>query len=91
MRAQHAIAYTGASQEVYGARATINVWDPSIEVVNEFSLSQIWVLSGSFDGSDLSSIEAGWQVRLLFLYTFVQLPIFILQNLYKQELYRDFS
>uniref|UniRef100_A0A5B7BQ67 Neprosin PEP catalytic domain-containing protein n=1 Tax=Davidia involucrata TaxID=16924 RepID=A0A5B7BQ67_DAVIN len=59
---EHAIAYTGTSQEVYGARATINVWDPSIEVVNEFSLSQIWVLSGSFDGSDLNSIEAGWQV-----------------------------
>ncbi|KAL0302982.1 UNVERIFIED_CONTAM: hypothetical protein Sradi_6166300 [Sesamum radiatum] len=35
---------------------------PRIEVVNEFSLSQIWVLSGSFDGSDLNSIEAGWQV-----------------------------
>ncbi|KAK9082974.1 hypothetical protein Scep_029445 [Stephania cephalantha] len=57
----HAIAYTGASEEVYGAKATINVWDPSIEVGNEFSLSQIWVLSGSFD-SDLNSIEAGWQV-----------------------------
>ncbi|KAF2306959.1 hypothetical protein GH714_022778 [Hevea brasiliensis] len=59
---QHAIAYTGSSQEVYGAKATVNVWDPSIQVVNEFSLSQIWVLSGSFDGSDLNSIEAGWQV-----------------------------
>ncbi|CAL1382700.1 unnamed protein product [Linum trigynum] len=59
---EHAIAYTGASTEVYGAKATINVWDPSIQVVNEFSLSQIWVLSGSFDGSDLNSIEAGWQV-----------------------------
>ncbi|KAJ4721118.1 Protein of Unknown Function (DUF239) [Melia azedarach] len=59
---EHAIAYTGTSQEVYGARATINVWDPSIQVVNEFSLSQVWILSGSFDGSDLNSIEAGWQV-----------------------------
>ncbi|KDP23747.1 hypothetical protein JCGZ_23580 [Jatropha curcas] len=59
---EHAIAYTGTSQEVYGAKATISVWDPSIQVVNEFSLSQIWVLSGSFDGSDLNSIEAGWQV-----------------------------
>lgn len=39
------------------------MWDPKIEVINEFSLSQIWVLSGSFDGSDLNSIEAGWQVR----------------------------
>ncbi|KAL3630975.1 hypothetical protein CASFOL_023959 [Castilleja foliolosa] len=59
---EHAIAYTTSSEEVFGAKATINVWDPSIEVVNEFSLSQIWVLSGSFDGSDLNSIEAGWQV-----------------------------
>lgn len=60
---QHAIAYTGSSGgEVYGAKATINVWDPAIVEVNEFSLSQIWILSGSFDGSDLNSIEAGWQV-----------------------------
>ncbi|KAK8468761.1 hypothetical protein PHAVU_006G106900 [Phaseolus vulgaris] len=59
---EHAIAYTGSAQEVYGAKATINVWEPSIQVVNEFSLSQIWILSGSFDGSDLNSIEAGWQV-----------------------------
>ncbi|KAG4112611.1 hypothetical protein ERO13_D13G171900v2 [Gossypium hirsutum] len=59
---EHAIAYTATSQEVYGAKATINVWDPSIQEVNEFSLSQIWILSGSFDGSDLNSIETGWQV-----------------------------
>jgi len=61
---QHAIAYTGSSQEMYGAKATINVWDPSIQVINEFSLSQLWILSGSFDGTDLNSIEAGWQVLL---------------------------
>ncbi|XP_058738703.1 protein neprosin-like [Vicia villosa] len=59
---EHAIAFTKAGEEVYGAKATINVWDPMIEVVNEFSISQIWILSGSFDGSDLNSIEAGWQV-----------------------------
>ncbi|KAI5423967.1 hypothetical protein KIW84_030260 [Lathyrus oleraceus] len=58
---EHAIAYTKAGEEVYGAKATINVWNPMIEVVNEFSISQIWILSGSFDGSDLNSIEAGWQ------------------------------
>lgn len=39
------------------------MWDPKIEEVNEFSLSQIWILSGSFVGPDLNSIEAGWQVR----------------------------
>jgi hypothetical protein len=61
---QHAIAYTAPSQQqVYGAKATINVWDPAIEESNGFSLSQLWILSGSFNGSDLNSIEAGWQVR----------------------------
>ncbi|CAM0911505.1 unnamed protein product [Alopecurus aequalis] len=59
----HAIAYTAVGQqEVYGAKATINVWDPAIEESNGFSLSQLWLLSGSFNGSDLNSIEAGWQV-----------------------------
>uniref|UniRef100_A0A0D3H3C9 Neprosin PEP catalytic domain-containing protein n=1 Tax=Oryza barthii TaxID=65489 RepID=A0A0D3H3C9_9ORYZ len=57
---QHAIAYTAA--EVYGARATISVWAPEIDEANGFSLSQLWILSGSFNGSDLNSIEAGWQV-----------------------------
>jgi hypothetical protein len=28
----------------------------------EFSLSQIWVISGTF-GNDLNTIEAGWQVH----------------------------
>ncbi|CAN8300494.1 unnamed protein product [Cochlearia groenlandica] len=59
---EHAIAYTETTSEIYGAKATINVWDPKIEEVNEFSLSQIWILSGSFAGPDLNSIEAGWQV-----------------------------
>lgn len=57
---EHAIAYAQGG-EYYGAKATINVWAPRIETLNEFSLSQLWVLSGSFDGSDLNSIEAGWQ------------------------------
>ncbi|CAO2186520.1 unnamed protein product [Urochloa humidicola] len=64
---EHAIAYTAPSssqqqQPVYGAKATINVWDPAIQESNGFSLSQLWILSGSFNGSDLNSIEAGWQV-----------------------------
>jgi hypothetical protein len=65
---EHAIAYTESSSEIYGAKATINVWDPKIEEVNEFSLSQIWILSGSFVGPDLNSIEAGWQVLFLLFY-----------------------
>lgn len=62
---EHAIAYTSAEaaggSSVYGAKATISVWDPAIQESNGFSLSQLWILSGSFNGSDLNSIEAGWQ------------------------------
>ncbi|KAJ0973906.1 hypothetical protein J5N97_015871 [Dioscorea zingiberensis] len=57
---QHAIAYV-EGDKYYGAKATINVWDPKIQQPNEFSLSQLWILGGSF-GEDLNSIEAGWQV-----------------------------
>lgn len=57
---QHAITFV-QGDKYYGAKATINVWDPKIQLSNEFSLSQLWVLAGSFDG-DLNSIEAGWQV-----------------------------
>ncbi|KAL6578016.1 hypothetical protein OROMI_010344 [Orobanche minor] len=59
---EHAVAFTTASQEIYGAKAAINVWKPTLEAFSEFSLSQIWVTSGSFEnGSDLNSIEVGWQ------------------------------
>ena len=59
---QHAIAYV-EGDKYYGAKATINVWEPKIQQPNEFSLSQLWILGGSF-GEDLNSIEAGWQVFL---------------------------
>ncbi|XP_031110917.1 uncharacterized protein LOC116015059 [Ipomoea triloba] len=57
---QHAIAYV-EGERYYGAKATINVWEPQVQQPNEFSLSQLWILAGSF-GEDLNSIEAGWQV-----------------------------
>ncbi|XP_047311718.1 uncharacterized protein LOC124915104 [Impatiens glandulifera] len=59
---QHAVGYvTGREQYFYGAKASINVWAPRVANPDEFSLSQIWVISGSF-GDDLNTIEAGWQV-----------------------------
>jgi len=64
---------------MYGAKATINVWDPSIQVMNEFSLSQLWILSGSFDGTDLNSIEAGWQVLVPIPTLFCPLVCFIIK------------
>jgi hypothetical protein len=62
-RVQHAVGYV-AGDEYYGAKASINVWAPKVSTPSEFSLSQIWVIAGSF-GNDLNTIEAGWQVRLL--------------------------
>lgn len=56
----HAIAYVSGG-EYYGSTATMNVWDPWVENQSEFSLSQMWILSGSFNG-DLNTIEVGWQV-----------------------------
>ncbi|XP_073036093.1 protein neprosin-like isoform X2 [Primulina eburnea] len=57
---EHAVAYVNGDQ-YYGAKAGINVWAPIVTDEYEFSLSQLWVISGSF-GHDLNTIEAGWQV-----------------------------
>ena len=56
---QHAVGYV-TGQEYYGAKASINVWAPRVANQYEFSLSQMWVISGSF-ADDLNTIEAGWQ------------------------------
>jgi len=56
---QHAVVFVNGDQ-YYGARASINVWAPSVSDEFEFSLSQMWVIAGSF-GKDLNTIEAGWQ------------------------------
>ncbi|KAK6795137.1 hypothetical protein RDI58_008590 [Solanum bulbocastanum] len=57
---EHAVAFVNGEQ-YYGAKASINVWTPRVTDQYEFSLSQLWVISGSF-GNDLNTIEAGWQV-----------------------------
>ncbi|KAJ7945837.1 Protein of Unknown Function (DUF239) [Quillaja saponaria] len=57
---EHAVVFVNGDQ-YYGARANVNVWAPLVTDHYEFSLSQIWVISGSF-GNDLNTIEAGWQV-----------------------------
>lgn len=62
---QHAVGYV-SGQQYYGAKASINVWSPKVANPYEFSLSQMWVISGSF-GDDLNTIEAGWQVCYIFL------------------------
>ncbi|KAF2311432.1 hypothetical protein GH714_022964 [Hevea brasiliensis] len=57
---EHAVVFVNGEQ-YYGAKANVNVWAPRVTDQYEFSLSQIWVISGSF-GNDLNTIEAGWQV-----------------------------
>ncbi|KAJ8773607.1 hypothetical protein K2173_005853 [Erythroxylum novogranatense] len=57
---EHAVGFV-SGDKYYGAKASINVWAPKVANLNEFSLSQIWVISGQF-GDDLNTIEAGWQV-----------------------------
>ncbi|XP_042500756.1 uncharacterized protein LOC122078724 [Macadamia integrifolia] len=57
---EHAVGYVMGDQ-YFGAKASINVWSPQVANQYEFSLSQMWVISGSF-GDDLNTIEAGWQV-----------------------------
>ncbi|XP_042518703.1 uncharacterized protein LOC122092447 [Macadamia integrifolia] len=58
---QHAVVSVGGNK-YYGTKATINLWDPSIQRPDEFSLSQLWIVGGSYPGHDLNTIEAGWQV-----------------------------
>lgn len=57
---EHAVGYVSGDQ-YYGAKASISVWAPKVANQYEFSLSQLWVISGSF-GDDLNTIEAGWQI-----------------------------
>ncbi|XP_071706082.1 protein neprosin-like [Rutidosis leptorrhynchoides] len=57
---EHAVGYVNGNK-YYGAKASINVWAPKVTNRYEFSLSQMWLISGSF-GNDLNTIEAGWQV-----------------------------
>lgn len=71
---QHMIVHTRMMEEVYGARATINMWDPSIQVVNEVSLYQVLILSGSYDGTDLNSIEARCIIGFFFSFILFHFP-----------------
>ncbi|RLM68877.1 uncharacterized protein C2845_PM17G06240 [Panicum miliaceum] len=57
----HALA-SASGENYYGTKTTINLWQPTIEGGNGFSLAQLWITRGSYQGNDLNTIEAGWQV-----------------------------
>lgn len=58
----HAVASASGDNNYYGTKTTINLWQPTIESGNGFSLAQLWITAGSYEGNDLNTIEAGWQV-----------------------------
>ncbi|XP_048612799.1 uncharacterized protein LOC106368313 [Brassica napus] len=49
-------------QPVYGTKASLSVWSPIVEFPADFSLAQIWLVSGQYEENNLNTIEAGWQV-----------------------------
>ncbi|XP_019418633.1 PREDICTED: uncharacterized protein LOC109329424 [Lupinus angustifolius] len=57
---EYAIVSVGGDQ-YHGAKTNINVWAPITEPA-EFSLAQIWLISGTYEAKDLNTIEVGWQV-----------------------------
>ncbi|KAF2607538.1 hypothetical protein F2Q68_00046480 [Brassica cretica] len=59
---QYAVGYIQNRGPIYGTRATLNVWEPQVEAADDFSLSQVWLASGSFANGDVNTVEAGWQV-----------------------------
>ncbi|XP_027356569.1 uncharacterized protein LOC113865940 [Abrus precatorius] len=44
-----------------GAQADINIWNPKVEMTDEFTTAQIWLKAGN--GPDFESVESGWMVN----------------------------
>ncbi|KAG5379715.1 hypothetical protein IGI04_027557 [Brassica rapa subsp. trilocularis] len=60
---EYADKSTDDSSKLYGAKATINIWDPKVENKEiELSISQLWISSGDYAKNNLSTIEVGCQV-----------------------------
>ncbi|XP_038701813.1 uncharacterized protein LOC119998532 [Tripterygium wilfordii] len=57
---EHALAIYAAPRQIFGAEATINVWNPLVEEQYEFSLAQISIKFGM--DRNTFTIEAGWHV-----------------------------
>ncbi|TKY74930.1 hypothetical protein E2542_SST03695 [Spatholobus suberectus] len=44
-----------------GAQADINIWNPKVDLPDDFTTAQIWLKNGN--GADFESVEAGWTVN----------------------------
>lgn len=61
---QYANAYV-EGDKLYGAQATMSVWQPSVHQKNESSVSNIWVM-GYNNANEFNTVEAGWQVYIIY-------------------------
>ncbi|KAH7432785.1 hypothetical protein KP509_07G040000 [Ceratopteris richardii] len=48
---------------IYGTYAIFNAWNPKVQDPEEMSIAQLWLISGSFYGPYLDTVEAGWTVE----------------------------
>ena len=67
---QHAVGYVSGEQ-YYGAKASINVWAPKVSNQYEFSLSQMWVISGSL-AMTLTPLKLVGRYVPVFIFNFLQ-------------------
>ncbi|KAJ8459874.1 hypothetical protein OPV22_032800 [Ensete ventricosum] len=51
----------GTGDDILGAKAIINLWNPSVQQDSEYSSAKIWLRNGPTDRSN--NIEAGWMVN----------------------------
>ncbi|CAN6373646.1 unnamed protein product, partial [Urochloa humidicola] len=56
---QYAVA-SSPSGNYYGTEISVNLWKPTTESTNDFSLTQLWIVAGSYSNNDLNTIETGW-------------------------------
>jgi hypothetical protein len=61
---QYAVA-SSPYGKYYGTKVSINLWQPTTETAQDFSLTQLWISAGSYNNNDLNTIEVGWQVSPL--------------------------
>ena len=59
---QTSILYT-AGYNYIGASGQINVWNPKVDLPNDFTASRIWLKNGPSE--KFESVEAGWMVRFI--------------------------
>nr|XP_010923377.2 uncharacterized protein LOC105046489 [Elaeis guineensis] len=56
---EHVLVHV-TGDKYYGAKGTINVWNPKVQEQDEYSASQLWVRGGPPES--INTIEAGWHV-----------------------------